>query len=153
MKNCWDVLYVNLGLLCLRQVSQARIKYYSPQFTVGCNYLYLPEIPGLGAKSLNYVVWSEHTLSFHQPAHDDVIKWKHFPRYWPFVRGINRSPLNSPHKGQWRRALMFSLNYAWINGWVNTDEYGDLRRNQAHYDVTLMIWLGNGCYWFWRPMI
>ena len=21
-------------------------------------------------------------------AHDDVIKWKHFPRYWPFVRGI-----------------------------------------------------------------
>ena len=24
-------------------------------------------------------------------AHDDVIKWKHFPRYWPFVRGIHRS--------------------------------------------------------------
>ena len=21
---------------------------------------------------------------------DDVIKWKHFPRYWPFVRGIHR---------------------------------------------------------------
>ena len=34
--------------------------------------------------------------------HDDVIKWKHFPRYWPFVRGIHRSPVNSPHKGQWR---------------------------------------------------
>ena len=32
--------------------------------------------------------------------HDDVIKWKHFPRYWPFVRGINRPPVNSPHKGQ-----------------------------------------------------
>ena len=39
--------------------------------------------------------------------HDDVIKWKHFPRYWPFVRGIHRSPVNSPHKGQWRGALMF----------------------------------------------
>ena len=25
------------------------------------------------------------------PLHDDVIKWKHFPRYWPFVRGIHRS--------------------------------------------------------------
>ena len=24
--------------------------------------------------------------------HEDVIKWKHFPRYWPFVRGIRRSP-------------------------------------------------------------
>ena len=32
--------------------------------------------------------------------HDDVIKWKNFPRYWPFVRGIHRSPVNSPHKGQ-----------------------------------------------------
>ena len=40
--------------------------------------------------------------------HDDVIKWKHFPRYWPFVRGIRRSSVNSPHKGQWRGALMFS---------------------------------------------
>ena len=33
--------------------------------------------------------------------HEDVIRWKHFPRYWPFVRGIHRSPVNSPHKGQW----------------------------------------------------
>ena len=23
--------------------------------------------------------------------HDDVIKWKHFRRYWPFVQGIHRS--------------------------------------------------------------
>ena len=48
--------------------------------------------------------------------HDDVIKWKHFPRYWPFVPGIHWSPLNSPHKGQWRGALMFSLICVWING-------------------------------------
>ena len=41
--------------------------------------------------------------------HDDVIKWKHLSRYWPFVRGIHRSPVNSTHKGQWRGALMFSL--------------------------------------------
>ena len=38
---------------------------------------------------------------------DDVIKWKHFPRYWPFVRGIRRSPVNSPLKGQWRGAVIF----------------------------------------------
>ena len=41
--------------------------------------------------------------------HEDVIKWKHVPSYWPSVRGIHRSPVNSPHKGQWRRALMFSV--------------------------------------------
>ena len=28
----------------------------------------------------------------HTAFHDGVIKWKHFPRYWPFVRGIHRSP-------------------------------------------------------------
>ena len=31
--------------------------------------------------------------------HDDIIKWKHFPRYWPFVWRIHRSPVNSPHQG------------------------------------------------------
>ena len=41
--------------------------------------------------------------------HGDVIKWKQFPRYWPFVWGIHWSPAKSPHKGQWRGALMFSL--------------------------------------------
>ena len=69
---------------------------------------------------------------------DDVIKWKHFPRYWPFVRGIHRSPVNSPHKGQWRGALMFTLICARINGWVNNREAGDLRRFRAHYDVIVM---------------
>ena len=70
--------------------------------------------------------------------HDAVIKWKHFPRYWPFLRGIHRSPANSPHKGQWRGALTFSLICVWINGWVNNREAGDLRRYRAHYDVSVM---------------
>ena len=70
--------------------------------------------------------------------HDDVIKWKHFPRYWPFVRGIHRWPVNSPHKGQWRGALTFSLICAWVNGWVNTREAGDLRCHRAGYDVTVI---------------
>ena len=70
--------------------------------------------------------------------HDDVIKWKHFPRNWPFVRGIHRSPVNSPHKGQWGGALMFSLICVWINDWVNNREAGDLRRYCAQYDVSVM---------------
>ena len=71
-------------------------------------------------------------------SHDDVIKWKPFPRNWPFVREIHRSPVNCPHKGQWRGALMFSLIYAWINYWVNNREAGDLRRQHGHYDVIVM---------------
>ena len=72
-------------------------------------------------------------------SHDDVIKWKDFLRHWPFVRGIQRSPVNSPRKGQWRGALMFSLICACINGWINNRKAGDLRRHRAHYDVIVMI--------------
>ena len=65
---------------------------------------YIEEIPKFPEKYVNTVA-----------AHDDVISWKHFPRYLPFVWGIHRSPENSPHKGQWRGALMFSLIWALIN--------------------------------------
>ena len=70
--------------------------------------------------------------------HDDVIKLKHFPRYWLFVRGIHQSPVNSPHKGQCRGALMFTLICTRISGWINNCEAGDLIRNRAHYDVIIM---------------
>ena len=43
-----------------------------------------------------------------------------------------------PHTSQWRGALLFSLIYARTNGWVNTGEAGDLRRNHAHHDVIVM---------------
>ena len=81
--------------------------------------------------------------------HDDVIKWKHFPRYWPFVPGIHRSPVNSPHKGQWRGALMLLLICAWTNNWVNNSEAGDLRRHRAHYDVSVMHLQKRHICWFW----
>ena len=97
--------------------------------------------------------------------HDDVIKWKHLPRYWSFVRRIHRSPVNSPHKGQWREALTFALICVWINGWVNNGEAGDLRRPRTHYDVIVMkdhhtrprykqktLWLFAVC-WQWLAFV
>ena len=41
--------------------------------------------------------------------HDDAIKRKQFPCHWPFMQGIRRSPVNYPHKDQWRWALVLSL--------------------------------------------
>ena len=68
--------------------------------------------------------------------HDDVIKWKKNPRYWPFVRGIHRSPVNSPLKGQWRSfSVFFDLCLYWTSGWVNVS-YS--RRHHAQYDATVM---------------
>ena len=82
--------------------------------------------------------WRVQTFITHATLHDDVIKWKHFPRYWSLARGIYRPPVNSPHKGQWRGALMFSLICVWINGWVNNREAGDLKRYRGHCDVIVM---------------
>ena len=53
------------------------------------------------------------------------------------MRGIHRSPVNSPHKGQWCGALMFAFICARINGWVNNHK-ADLGCHCAHYDVTVM---------------
>ena len=66
--------------------------------------------------------------------------------------GEYTSPLWIPHKGQWRRALMFSLICVWVNGWVNKREAGDLRRYRAHCDVTVMeyvfcnLWNNLACW-------
>ena len=67
------------------------------------------------------------------------------------MREIYRSPVNSPHKGQWRGALVFSLICAWINGWMNNREANDLRRHRAHYDVIVMLRLKveTAPFWSW----
>ena len=65
--------------------------------------------------------------------------WYHqtetFSALLALLQGIHRWP----YIGQWRRALMFSLIYAWTNGWINNPYAGDLRRHRAHCDVIVMI--------------
>ena len=82
------------------------------------------------------------SLNFKNELNITLPWWRHqmetFPRYWPYVRGIHRSPVNSPDKGQLRGAFVFSLICAWINGW-DKREAGDLRRQHAHYGVTVMM--------------
>ena len=76
--------------------------------------------------------------------HDDVIKWKHFPRYWPFERGSHRGEF--PSQSQWCEALMFSLICVWTHGWANNRDAGDLRRyrhDRTNYDFTVMFFLNN----------
>ena len=103
------------------------------------SHIIMQSLSGL-SELLSFYVYYPWTVEKNLEKHDDVIKWKHFPRNWPFVREIHRSPVNFPHKGQWRGALMFSLMYAWINDWVNNREAGDLRLQHGHYDVIVMKW-------------
>ena len=83
-------------------------------------------MPHLRMEVIIYPCWNKSN-------HADVI-----PRYWPFVWGIHRSPVNSPHKGQWRGALVFALICPWTNGWPNHRDVGDLRRHRTHYYVIVM---------------
>ena len=80
---------------------------------------------------------SSQLIEFSWLSNDDVIKWKHFPCCWSFVRGIQRHrwiPLTKASD-----ALMFSLICVWTNGWANNPDAGDLRRHRTHYYVTVMI--------------
>ena len=72
-------------------------------------------------------------------SHDDVIKWKHFPRYWPFVqeftghRWIPRTKVSDMEL--W---CFLSMICAWTNGRVNNQDASDLRRHRAHCYVIVM---------------
>ena len=51
----------------------------------------------------------------------DIIKWKHFPRYWPFVRGTHRWPVKSPHKVTRSFGVFFDLR---LNKRLRKQSYG-----------------------------
>ena len=115
--NGWTWLLINLE-------SYEYDSYPAVPYIMRKKYLHASQIRqstlfqlGPSATSTHHVHWNSG-CPFERHLHDDVIKWKHFPRYWPFVRGIHRSPVNSSHKGQWRGALMFSFICTRINGWV-----------------------------------
>ena len=85
-----------------------------------------------------YIFLGIYCICVYRPVgvtHDDFFKSKPFPCYLPFVRIIHRLSMNSPHKGQWRGSFMFSFICAWISGWVNNRDAGDLKRHRAHYYV------------------
>ena len=71
--------------------------------------------------------------------HDDVINGNiALRRYWRLVKGIHRSPVDFPHRGQWGEALVFSVICYWTNSWANNLGADDLRRRCAHYYVTVV---------------
>ena len=72
--------------------------------------------------------WRRHNIE----THDDVIRWKHFPRNWPFVREFTKKASDA-------ELWCFLWSAPWINGWVNNFEAGDLRRHCAHYEVIVML--------------
>ena len=95
---------------------------------------------------LGHFIWDRPEINYHLVSHfsDRTDTWwchqmKTSSALLALYAGIHRSPVNSPHKGQWRGALMIFFICVWINGWANSREAGDLRCYRAHYDVTVML--------------
>ena len=85
--------------------------------------------------------WHPWFITLHKNKTSDIVTDNSFQnnqgQWWRHQ--METFTVNSPHKGQWRGSLMFSLICVWINGWINNREAGDLRRYRAHFDVIVMI--------------
>ena len=94
---------------CFHVMSSALIRdiYDSP--SCFCEPTILSPAPYL-SRDTQYINMSTH----------DVITWKRFLYYWPFVREINKSLVDSFGKSLWYGALMFPLLLGWIKCWTNS---------------------------------
>ena len=104
---------------------------HRPDWTYSYGHVCCEQTRDSYRKYLYYLAirWPRMDTSYH----DDAINWKKCPRYCSFVRWIHRLPVDSPHKGQWRGALMFCLICAWTNGWANN------RDADIWYVITLIM--------------
>ena len=126
------------GNLFVKVLMWKRLFYawmYIADHVLAKNIWYISACKTLVLRLLTNCCCSNHALSLR---HGDVIEWKHFPRYGPFMRGNHWSTVNSPHKGQWHGASMFSVIYAWTNCWGNNRDAGGLRR--YHPIMTSVQW-------------
>ena len=88
----------------------------------------------------NSLVTGEFPAQRASNADNVSIWWRHhgiemetFSALLALCAGNSPVPMNSPHKGQLRGTLMFSLICAWINGWVNNREAGAVRRQLSRW--------------------
>ena len=104
----------------------------------------LAEIKSFNTEHRSWINNSTHKL-YLDGVYTSLSWWRHqmetFSALLAICAGNSPVPGEFPHKGQWRRALMFTLICVWINGCVNNREAGDLRRYCAHYGVTVMFCL------------
>ena len=125
-----------ITVLCYMFILGYQCRTITPVFTVICWLNRTVNKSYVIIHTFSYFIWYPRGRI---SANDDVIEWKHFPHCWPFVRWLHRSPVDSPHKGQGRGTLMFSLICALSNNWANNRDTGDLRRHYTQYDVAVMF--------------
>ena len=94
LMNQNTILYVAIYIYQINQLWS----WAEPQRHLPVRLWYLHDIASCTLNPLSCLTWFPgifNTLSVNlslvgHRIHDDVIKWKHFPHYWPFVRGIHQ---------------------------------------------------------------
>ena len=106
-------------------------------------------IPIFASLALKY----SHDCVRPRKEHDDVIKWKHCPRYCSVVRGIHRSPVESPHKCQCLNKRLSKQSRHW---WFETSSsslwhhYNDLESyspNERLPKANMTQQYASACIW------
>ena len=100
----------------------------------------ITEIVLLGSK-ISLEVYATCHVTNSGAMNYDVMKWKHFKHYWPFVRGIHRSPVDSLHKGPVIRHfdVSFDVSLCKLLNKQSRDRY--IKMSWRSFDVTVMTWL------------
>ena len=76
------------------------------------------------------------SAGFTPTFHDDVMKWKYFPRYWPFVRGIHRSTGGFPSQRPVTRSFDAFFYLRLTKRFSKHSGRRWFRRYCAHHDVS-----------------
>ena len=89
-----------------------------------------------------------HLMLQQLQAHYDVMTWKRFLHYWPFVRGIHRWPVDSHHKGPVMRSFGVSFNVS-LNKLLNKQSRGRwIEKSWLSFDVTVMCSITPDWCWY-----
>ena len=69
--------------------------------------------------------------------HDEVMKWTHFSQYWPFVREIHLSPVDSLYKGPMMQSFDISIDNS-LCKLLNKQSRGRWIKTPWSFDIAVM---------------
>ena len=152
MEIHWTYLFTHRGRMthiCVSEVGHRTDDKPLSETTLGKCFLFFWLLGTSSTEILSFFAFHPTVASFLVPRGCHRPKkswWRHqmetFSALLALCAGNSPVPVTSPHKGQWRGALMFTLICARINDWVNNREAGGLRRLLDHYDVSVMYAAG-----------
>ena len=84
-------------------------------------------------------IWQIYSDDGFWLKHDDVIKWKYFPRNWPLVQGIHREPVTRSFDVFFDLRLNKLLSKQWWDWWLETLSRPLWRHCNVNYNLSTCV--------------